>query len=450
MQLPQQPCSALIQCASERADGATYYDIIVSGGGKTWAAQRRYNEFLNLHTSMEMQGFYLPPMPPKSTFRLAFSSSFRETRQRCLQAILDAALSADPALNCRTLRSFLVPMQAMQDPAAVAAMQLAPFPGSVPASVQVQPAIAQAQPVTAQAQPVTVQAQPVATQAQPVNVQAQQGQPCAIQAQLMAGLQVTAQAQSVAAQVPPAIAPAQPVATSAQAVGTPVQPAKPQPVVVAQALPAVAQALQAVAQAQPAFAFAQGHPAHAQLGQAFPACGPAPVHQPMHPCCRTGPVCTQPAPMHAQPAAAFAQPAAACAQPAWAHPYHGGAQPACAQQASHGTVGGLSATSAALGAGAAGLIGGMMLESALESHHHRPHGGGFFGADRIMEIDRPHGFFGFGSEQVIENVHTGMFGDTQITREVVDRDMFGNVEGVREEFVDRDMFGNVSDAIGDW
>lgn len=74
----------------------------------------------------------------------------------------------------------------------------------------------------------------------------------------------------------------------------------------------------------------------------------------------------------------------------------------------------------------------MMLENALTSHQHQPQYGGFGGG----------GFGGFGSEQIIEERRTDMFGDTEITREVVERDSWGRTE-VRSETIDRDMFGNV-------
>jgi len=120
--------------------------------------------------------------------------------------------------------------------------------------------------------------------------------------------------------------------------------------------------------------------------------------------------------------------------------------------------GGISPSTAAIGVGAAGLIGGMALGAALEeSHHHRHHygfgGGPFgFGGERVVIEDRP-GLFGseriiddyrpgfFGSEEVITDVREDMFGNTEIRREIVDRDMFGNVDGFREEIIDRDMFG---------
>jgi hypothetical protein len=69
-----------------------------------------------------------------------------------------------------------------------------------------------------------------------------------------------------------------------------------------------------------------------------------------------------------------------------------------------------------------------------------------FGFDRGYETDvvRPHGLFG--TEEVRTEVHRDIFGDTEVRREIVDRDMFGNVQDVRTEIVDRDAFGRVEDV----
>jgi len=92
----------------------------------------------------------------------------------------------------------------------------------------------------------------------------------------------------------------------------------------------------------------------------------------------------------------------------------------------------------------------MLLENAIENRRHEfieGHVG--FGNETIFEDVRPAGFLGLGSEQVITDVRTDLFGDTEIRREVVDRDMFGNVDGFREEVIDRDMFGNVREQVVD-
>merc|ERR1712039_854176 len=91
---------------------------------------------------------------------------------------------------------------------------------------------------------------------------------------------------------------------------------------------------------------------------------------------------------------------------------------------------------AAVAAGTAGLVGGMLLEGALEDRRYEYGGfgggigGGFgpFGGERIVET-RNEGIFG--SEEVITDVRTDMFGDKEVRTEVIDRDMFGNVEDVR-------------------
>lgn len=46
---------------------------------------------------------------------------------------------------------------------------------------------------------------------------------------------------------------------------------------------------------------------------------------------------------------------------------------------------------------------------------------------------------------MIEDVRTDMFGDTEVRRDIIDRDMFGHVTNVSEEVIDRDMFGNVAE-----
>eukprot|EP00401_Gymnodinium_catenatum_P007146 CAMPEP_0117605024 /NCGR_PEP_ID=MMETSP0784-20121206/78984_1 /TAXON_ID=39447 /ORGANISM="" /LENGTH=308 /DNA_ID=CAMNT_0005408063 /DNA_START=18 /DNA_END=943 /DNA_ORIENTATION=- len=89
---------------------------------------------------------------------------------------------------------------------------------------------------------------------------------------------------------------------------------------------------------------------------------------------------------------------------------------------------------------AAGVVGGMLLESALEGPRH--------------EVYRaPFGFGGgpgfLGTEEVIRDVRTDMFGDTEVRTEVIDRNMFGQVTEVREEIVERDMFGGVTEVFTD-
>merc|ERR1739844_191008 len=132
-------------------------------------------------------------------------------------------------------------------------------------------------------------------------------------------------------------------------------------------------------------------------------------------------------PIYAQSAPAYGQPVLAYGQPPYAQPT-GYAQPPIYQEP-HSS--GINAGTAALAGGAAGLIGGMMLEGALENQRrHEFDGlGGGFGAERVFEETRPAGFFG--SKEVITDVRTDMFGDRIVETEVIDRDMFGNVEDVR-------------------
>merc|ERR1712050_500990 len=75
---------------------------------------------------------------------------------------------------------------------------------------------------------------------------------------------------------------------------------------------------------------------------------------------------------------------------------------------------GMSAATAALAGGAAGLIGGVLLEGALEHERCEEYIGGGFG---------PVFGGGFGDEPVITDVRTDMFGDRQVSTEVIDRDM---------------------------
>lgn len=198
------------------------------------------------------------------------------------------------------------------------------------------------------------------------------------------------------------------------------------------------------------------------LAQVPPACAPAPAAyaQPVGACSRNGPIYAQPvvpAPVaYAQPIGPYPGTGVAYANPA---PTYGLAAPVYEPQPMYSTPvqhhshssGHMAA--AAVGGAAVGVIGGMMLESAIEGRH-REHfieerRDGFFGTDTVIEQSRSHGFFG--SEQVVEEVRTDMFGDTEVRREVVDRNMFGQVTGVREEVVERDMFGNVTEyEVEDW
>jgi len=224
---------------------------------------------------------------------------------------------------------------------------------------------------------------------------------------------------------------------------------------------------QAVAAATPVYAQAPdpmlAQPAYAQQ---FPATAvPAPVSavQPTHAhlAAAPTPVYAQPAfsqsavpgqPVYAQPA--YAQPA--YAQPAYAQPAPAYATPAYAQTAYMASPAyttpvyqqqdrpNISPAVAALGAGAAGLVGGMLIENALEHRHHGFMGGGGFG---------PGGPGIFGSEEVIRDVRMDAFGDTETRTEVIDRDMFGNIDGIREQIVDRDAWGDVTrveERFQDW
>merc|ERR1711871_999522 len=87
-------------------DGVTYYNILVSCSGSTRLVRHRYCEFLELHVHLSPK-MVLPPMPPKSTFRIRFSRSFQARRREQLESILLTAVREDPALRVTELRTFL-------------------------------------------------------------------------------------------------------------------------------------------------------------------------------------------------------------------------------------------------------------------------------------------------------------------------------------------------------
>jgi len=196
--------------------------------------------------------------------------------------------------------------------------------------------------------------------------------------------------------------------------------------------------------AQPAYA--QPAPVHAQASPAFAQAAPAYA--------QAVPAYAQAGPAYAQAAPAYAQAVPADAQPVYPHGMPCGLSGLSADRARHENGGRISTGTAAVGAGVAGLVGGMLLEDALEGRRHIDTIGGFrLGHERIVEDVRQPIFFGLGgSEEVRETVRTDMFGDTEVRREVIDRDVFGNVEEVREEIIDRDAFGDVTERIeiDDW
>jgi len=133
-------------------NGTKYFLISAQGpqgpSGGAWQVRRRYNDFERLHDQLARHGIFLPPMPPKSFFRLMMSEDFRQERRMQLEHVLQAALQCDPSLLClQELRAFLG-----LTPAAGA--HAAPIPPFVP--------IAQAMPVMAQALAAPRYAQPAA------------------------------------------------------------------------------------------------------------------------------------------------------------------------------------------------------------------------------------------------------------------------------------------------
>jgi len=201
--------------------------------------------------------------------------------------------------------------------------------------------------------------------------------------------------------------------------------------------PFAAQAIVAPTQPVAAATPVLAQPAYAQQfpATAAPVYAQPPISQPAVP---AQPVYAQPA--YAQPA--YAQLAPAYATPAYAQPAYMASPAYTTPVYQHHDRPGISPGVAALGAGAAGLVGGMLIENALEHRHHGFMGGGGFGGPGI-----------FGSEEVIRDVRVDAFGDTETRTEVIDRDMFGNIDGIREQIVDRDAWVDVTrveERFDDW
>eukprot|EP00927_Polykrikos_kofoidii_P032309 TRINITY_DN2756_c0_g2_i1.p1 TRINITY_DN2756_c0_g2~~TRINITY_DN2756_c0_g2_i1.p1 ORF type:complete len:429 (+),score=49.71 TRINITY_DN2756_c0_g2_i1:63-1349(+) len=403
--------------------GAMYYDIVVWQGKQNWQCMKRYSEFEQLHRSLLASGFVLPGFPRKSIFSSRFSDSFLDERQNELQNIIRSAVAADPRLTNPALRNFLGLPSHMQAPsmdyAAALAAPSAPPAGELSSAQALQGV--SSSPVT----PANAQAAPTVQAIAPRN-------PALGGSVTMARPVVAASAQPVTAHAvhasntprvglagPGANAPrydvsARPVVADTQAY------------VCAQPIPVV----QATS-ATPAYAVPAQQPAYAIGTAPAYASSPMPGMAAAHP---TYPLAGQVAPPYAvYPSPGMAAPYAAYPTSA-AHHCHGHGQMHAGYNQGHGM----------LAAGAAGLIGGMMLESALENrHHHHHHQSGFgFGGD--IGFDRGPGLFG--SEEVHREVRTDIFGDTETRTEIIDRDMFGHVTDVRERVVDRDMFGRIEDV----
>jgi len=385
--------SALIQNTIHKPDGVLYYEIRVSVGQESWHVHRRYNEFAALHAALCWQLVSLPPMPEKSFWRKTFSHSFRTSRQACLNSILQVAIAADVTLSrLRPLREFL---------GAAAIQANTVFPVA------------------------------------PVVVTGQQAN----------------SAQALDTQMPhlPPVPQAEPVYT--QAVAPPFL-TSPSPAQVLQAQPAYTQPSAPPCQSSPSPA---QMPSPAGYVHAQPACVQPQISQPGYVYARPIPQQMQQGYVYQQSVPGFVQTSAVYSQqppvlvgqvPYQEHQYHH--NHGYHHHHHHGHSSGPSVATAAVAAGAAGLVGGMLLENAIENRRHEfieGHVG--FGNETIFEDVRPAGFLGLGSEQVITDVRTDLFGDTEIRREVVDRDMFGNVDGFREEVIDRDMFGNVREQVVD-
>mmetsp|Transcript_120922 Transcript_120922/g.328131 ORF Transcript_120922/g.328131 Transcript_120922/m.328131 type:complete len:433 (-) Transcript_120922:188-1486(-) len=393
----------------------TYFRIRVEGAGQSWTVDRRYREFLALYAALPRQyegGPRLPAMPPKSTFRKMLLPGFMAARVRGLDAVLHAAVAADPALaRYAALRHFLgkVADQPSTSPCTTGIAQALPVQavaaGSVEQAYPVQvtaqssqaldygapsapayeaptaPGCAEpAAPVGAQP-PAPAHGQPAAgaaaygqraalVQAQPAEAAAPMYAPATQPAFAAPGTAPGAQA----AVAVPAYAQAAPIAYAQPVAAAPVYAAATQPAFAAPGSAPGAQAAAAVPLYAPAAQAAVASPVYAQpvspgVQAAFPgfACPPlaAPGYAP-----------------HVQPAGAFpgyapvAQPAFAAPgqvpymQPAQ-EPFYGqqvGAPmyaPAsqCAPAYQGQQASGLGVGLAAAGAG---ILGGMLLERALE------------------------------------------------------------------------------------
>eukprot|EP00927_Polykrikos_kofoidii_P032311 TRINITY_DN2756_c0_g2_i4.p1 TRINITY_DN2756_c0_g2~~TRINITY_DN2756_c0_g2_i4.p1 ORF type:complete len:490 (+),score=55.62 TRINITY_DN2756_c0_g2_i4:63-1532(+) len=464
--------------------GAMYYDIVVWQGKQNWQCMKRYSEFEQLHRSLLASGFVLPGFPRKSIFSSRFSDSFLDERQNELQNIIRSAVAADPRLTNPALRNFLGLPSHMQAPsmdyAAALAAPSAPPAGELSSAQALQgvssspvtPANAQAAPTVQAIAPrnpalggsVTMARPVVAASAQPVTAHAVHASNTprvglagpganAPRYDVSARPVVGDTQASVCAQPIPVVqatsatpAYAVPAQQPAYAIGTaPAYASSPMPGMAAAhpTYPVAGQVapptVQAIAPQNPALggSVTMARPVVAQQPTYAIGTVPAYASSPMpgmaaaHP---TYPLAGQVAPPYAvYPSPGMAAPYAAYPTSA-AHHCHGHGQMHAGYNQGHGM----------LAAGAAGLIGGMMLESALENrHHHHHHQSGFgFGGD--IGFDRGPGLFG--SEEVHREVRTDIFGDTETRTEIIDRDMFGHVTDVRERVVDRDMFGRIEDV----
>jgi len=290
------PHSAVVHDDGFEQENVKYFLVTVSGSkvasGASWQVRRRYNDFQRLHDQLARQRVLLPPMPPKSFFRLMLSGDFREERRRQLQNLLQTAMQSDPSLlYLQELQAFLgVQGPPPMPPPAQCPPFSAPVLSAAPEAQAMMPAAGQAVPVVAQAMPAVAQAAPAVAQATPE-----------------------------VAQVPAA----------------PMQPLQHAPAY-AQAAPVYAQQ-QSYAQPASAYSpYSQAPMAYAQPVGAYPGTGPA----------------------YAQPAPAYG-----FAAPVYAAPPMYDARMHHQSQQSYGAG---NMVAAAAGAGAAGLVGGMLLESMFD------------------------------------------------------------------------------------
>lgn len=343
--------TASIQGENMAQGTVTYYQIAVAGCGRTWLIQRRYNDFHALHNSLSNAGVRLPRMSPKSTFRKAFFPSFMMKRQADLQNLLQTAIAADPTLQrFRPLQDFLGVNQsqsaALSAPVGVAqASQALRLPQAPASPVQAQPTYSQPIPCPpAPGYGGYPQTAPPAPLPQP---------PCAA-----AGAPAYAQQPAAAAAPYAQPTPVPPVQAYAQPGPQPTAAAVPVFQQPASASPAYPQPTcqHAYVQPPPGAALVYGQQAQPPFAQPPPAYAPAYAQQAQ-------------APVYAPQAAGVPSYGA---QPAY-QPMGGSVYDGAYDNPPAGGVD-KAAIAAGVTAAGAGLLGGMLIEHAIEeSHHHHHH-----------------------------------------------------------------------------
>ena len=77
------------------------YEVELRMGRRTWTLQRRFSEFVQLHSLVVGKfGFLPPPHPPRSCYRVLYDRAFLNDRQAALAAYLDGLLRALSSNHC--------------------------------------------------------------------------------------------------------------------------------------------------------------------------------------------------------------------------------------------------------------------------------------------------------------------------------------------------------------